>query len=108
MIIYTFNSDKMSTATLPKPTATTAKDYKMSAIVESIIKAGDLPKQVRGDIDPDITVSVSIKPVELTENGFTHKEEEEILKIAKEAREGKNLSGPFSSAKEAINYLRTK
>jgi DNA-damage-inducible protein J len=40
-----------------------------------------------------------------TENGFTLEEEAEILKASKEAKKGKNVSGPFSTAKEIQNYL---
>lgn len=41
----------------------------------------------------------------LTENGLTHKEEEEILKASEEAKQGKNVSGPFSTAEEIKKHL---
>lgn len=42
----------------------------------------------------------------LTENGYTLEEEQEILKAAEEARQGKNISGPFTP-EEAIAHLRS-
>jgi DNA-damage-inducible protein J len=44
----------------------------------------------------------------LTENGLTIKEEEEILKASEEAKDGKNVTGPFNSAEELIKELRKK
>src|SRR3989338_342227 len=41
----------------------------------------------------------------LTENGLTSKQEREILKAAKEAEAGKNVSGPFSTAEELKAHL---
>lgn len=41
----------------------------------------------------------------LTENGFTSREENEILKLSAEAKKGKNISSVFDSADEAIRYL---
>lgn len=42
----------------------------------------------------------------LTENGFTPEQEEEILKAAKEAEQGKNVTKAMSP-KEAIDYLNS-
>ena len=41
----------------------------------------------------------------LTENGFTLEEEAEILKAAKEAKQGKNVS-KIMKGKEAVQYLK--
>ena len=41
----------------------------------------------------------------LTENGLTLEQEEEILKAAKEAEQGKNIS-KILEGKEAVKYLR--
>ncbi len=38
---------------------------------------------------------------------FTAEEEVEIVKAAKESYDPENLDGPFSSAKEAIEFLKT-
>lgn len=42
----------------------------------------------------------------LTVNGMTEAQEDEILRISKEAEAGKNLIGPFKG-KEAAEYLRS-
>lgn len=42
----------------------------------------------------------------ITENGLTPEEEEEILKAAEEAKQGKNIHGPFDSAEKLIKELK--
>lgn len=42
----------------------------------------------------------------LTENGLTIQQEQEILKASEEAKQGKNIHGPFNSAEELIKELR--
>lgn len=41
----------------------------------------------------------------LTENGMTMRAEAEILKMAEDGDEGKNVSGPFKG-KAAVDYLK--
>ena len=41
----------------------------MSNTIEKTFRAGDLPPQLRGDIEPDASVLVSVR--RLTDNGFT-------------------------------------
>jgi hypothetical protein len=71
----------------------------MSKIIEKAIKAGDLPPQLRGDIEKDASVLVSVR--RLTGNGFTEEFEEGVLK-AEEETEGK----PFRPAEEVIKELK--
>ena len=76
------------------------KGGKMSNIIEKAIKAGDLPPQLRGDIEKDASVLVSVR--RLTDNGFTEEFEEGVLK-AEEETEGM----PFRPAEEVIKELKT-
>jgi DNA-damage-inducible protein J len=41
----------------------------------------------------------------VTENGFTLEQEREILKASEEAKQGKNVTGPFSTMEEIQDYL---
>lgn len=41
----------------------------------------------------------------VTENGMTPAEERAVLKGDEETRQGKNVSGPFTSAEELIEHL---
>jgi hypothetical protein len=75
------------------------KDGKMSNIIEKVIKAGDLPPQLRGDIEKDASVLVSVR--RLTENGFTEEFENGVLK-AEDETEGM----PFRPAEEVIKELK--
>lgn len=43
----------------------------------------------------------------LTENGLTVEREREIMQASKEAEQGINVSGPFTTAKEIKNYLNS-
>lgn len=70
----------------------------MTDIVEKTIKAGDLPPQLRGDIEADAAVLVSVR--RLTVNGFTEEFEQRVLKAEKSG-----LIGPMD-AKEALAQLR--
>lgn len=54
----------------------------MSNIIEKAIKAGDLPPQLRGNIDKDASVLVSVR--RLTDNGFTEEFEEGVLAAEEE------------------------
>lgn len=71
----------------------------MSKIIEKAIKAGDLPPQLRGDIEDDASVLVSVR--RLTDNGFTEEFEDGVLK-AEEETEGK----PFRPAGDVIKELK--
>ena len=72
----------------------------MSDIIDKVIKAGDLPPGLRGDLDADATVLVSIR--RLTENGFTEAFEAEVLKAERD------VDGvPFRPARDVIEELRT-
>jgi hypothetical protein len=75
------------------------KGGKMSNIIEKAIKAGDLPPQLRGNIEEDALVLVSVR--RLTGNGFTEEFEEGVLK-AEEETEGM----PFRPAEEVIKELK--
>jgi hypothetical protein len=72
----------------------------MADIVEELIKADDLPAGLRGDLDAEITVSVSIR--RLTENGFTEAFEAEVLEAEQDVE-----GVPFRPAKHAIEEPRT-
>ena len=52
-----------------------------------------------------IVISKGIPFPIVTSNGLTVQEEAEILKASKEAKQGKNLSPAFKTAKAAIAYL---
>jgi hypothetical protein len=71
----------------------------MSNTIEKTFRAGDLPPQLRGDIEPDASVLVSVS--RLTDNGFTEEFEEGVLK-AEEETEGM----PFRPAEEVIEELK--
>ncbi len=45
--------------------------------------------------------------VELTENGFTKEQENEILRRVEDIKQGENLVGPFNSAQEFIDDLHS-
>ena len=44
----------------------------------------------------------------VTENGLTPAEERAILKASREAKAGKNVSGPFTSVDELFDHLLKK
>jgi len=71
----------------------------MSHVIVKTIKAGDLPPHLRGDIDVNASVVVSVR--QLTENGFTEDFEEGVLEAEKET-EGM----PFRPAGEVIEELK--
>ena len=71
----------------------------MSDIIDKAIKAGDLPPQLRGDIEEDALVLVSVR--RLTDNGFTEEFEEEVLAAEKETE-----GTPFRPAKDVIEELK--
>ena len=71
----------------------------MNNIIEKAIKAGDLPPQLRGDIEKDALVLVSVR--RLTGNGFTEEFEEGVLKAEEETEEK-----PFRAAEEVIKELK--
>jgi hypothetical protein len=72
----------------------------MSDIIEKVIKAGDLPPGLRGDLDAEETVLVSVR--RLTENGFTEAFEAEVLKAEQDVE-----GVPFRPAKDVIEELKT-
>lgn len=72
----------------------------MSDIIDKVIKAGDLPPQLRGDLDADETVLVSVR--RLTENGFTEAFEAEVLEAEQDVE-----GVPFRPAKDVIEELTT-
>ena len=67
----------------------------MTDIIDRLMKASALPPELRGDIDPEATVLVTVH--RLTENGMT--EEEETAILAAEAELGDT---PFRPAAEVI------
>ena len=71
----------------------------MGHVIEKLVKAGDLPSQLRGNIEPDASVLVTVR--RLTDNGFTEEFEEGVLK-AEEETEGM----PFRPAEEVIEELK--
>jgi hypothetical protein len=73
----------------------------MTDIIEKVVKAGDLPPGLRGDLDAEAAVLVSVRP--LTENGFTEAFEDQVLKAEAEIEaEGT----PFRPAKDVIEELK--
>jgi len=72
----------------------------MSNIIEKAIKAGDLPPGLRGDLDAEETVLVSVR--RLTENGFTEAFEAEVLRAEQDVE-----VIPFRPAKDVIKELST-
>jgi hypothetical protein len=54
----------------------------MPDIIEKLIKAGKLPPELRGDLDAETPVLVSVR--RLTENGFTEAFEDGVLDAEKE------------------------
>jgi hypothetical protein len=70
----------------------------MTDIIEKIVKAGELPPELRGDFAADVTVLVSVR--RLTENGFTEAFEDAVL-AAEKGTEGT----PLRPAKEVIEEL---
>ncbi len=79
-------------------------------------KTKDSAKKVLDEIGIDMSSAIKVYlrqivinkgiPFKLiTENGFTPEEERTILKSSEEAREGKNVSGPFSTKQEIQDYL---
>ena len=71
----------------------------MTTLIEKAITAGELPAQLRGDIEASARVLVSVR--RLTENGFTEEFEERVLQAEKEAEKR-----PFRPAAEVIAELR--
>lgn len=51
-------------------------------------------------------IKIATVMVETDENGFTPEETEELDMILKDVEQGKNLEGPFHSAKEFISSLK--
>jgi hypothetical protein len=70
----------------------------MPDIIEKLIKAGELPPELRGDLDAETTVLVSVR--RLTENGFTEAFEDGVLN-AEQATD----SVPFRPAHDVIEEL---
>lgn len=54
----------------------------MPDIIEKLIKAGELPPELRGDLDAETTVLVSVR--RLTENRFTEAFEDGVLDAERE------------------------
>jgi hypothetical protein len=71
----------------------------MSNVIEKAIKAGDLPEELRGGIEKDVLVLVSVR--RLTDNGFTEEFQEGVLTAEKETE---NL--PFRQAEEVVKELK--
>jgi len=71
----------------------------MSKVIEKAIKAGDLPQELRGDLEKDVLVLVSVR--RLTDNGFTEEFEDGVLTAEKETE---NL--PFRPAEEVSKELK--
>lgn len=79
----------------------------MRTVIETPVKVGSLPAEVRGGYPAEAVVRVSLELI-LDENGFTPQEVEEILQAGEEARKGIGLSPAFDNAEDAIAYLRAQ
>jgi hypothetical protein len=71
----------------------------MGGVIEKLVKAGDLPPQLRGDIEADASVLVSVR--RMTDNGFTEEFEEGVLKAEQETE-----GAPFRPAEEVLKELK--
>lgn len=71
----------------------------MTDIIDRPMKASALPPELRGDIDPDATVLVTVH--RLTENGMTEEQEAAIL-----AAMAEDDDTPYRPAAEVIAELR--
>lgn len=79
----------------------------MRTIIETPVKAGSLPAEVRGGYAAEAVVRVSLELV-LDENGFTPEEVEEILQAGEEAKKGIGLSPAFDNAEDLIAHLHAE
>ena len=70
----------------------------MTDIIDRPMKASALPPELRGDIDPDATVLVTVH--RLTENGMTEEQEAAIL-----AADAEVDDKPFRPTAEVIAEL---
>jgi hypothetical protein len=70
----------------------------MADIIEKVVKAGELPRRLRGDFGADVNVLVSVR--RLTENGFTEEFEAEVLKAEQEVEHVR-----YRTATEVIEEL---
>ena len=71
----------------------------MMNIIEKLVKASELPQQLRGNFEADTLVLVSVR--RLTDNGFTEEFEEGMLKA-----EADTEGTPFRPAEEVIKELQ--
>ena len=71
----------------------------MTYIVETSTTAGELPLSLRGDIEAEAPVLVSVR--RLTENGFTEDFEEGVLQAERETE-----TLPFRPAAEVLAELK--
>jgi len=72
----------------------------MPDTIDKPIKAGQLPPDLRGNLDPRETVLVTVR--QITPNGLTADQEAAIL-----AAEAKTEAQPFRPAAEVLAELRT-
>ena len=75
----------------------------MVITTEAPIKAGYLPKEVRGNIDPDQFVKVSVETVSIDESQLDVSEE--TAKALDEAEKGIGLSEPFQTKEALFKHL---
>ena len=73
----------------------------MTAVTGDLMRAGDLPPEIRGDLPPETIVRVQIEPTNLTVNGFTPELEAECLAAEKET----DSDLTFETADEGIAHL---
>ena len=67
-------------------------------IIEKVVKAGELPPELRGGLDEDVPVLVSVR--RLTENGFTEAFEDGVSDAEKAT-----ANVPFRPAHDVIEEL---
>lgn len=79
----------------------------MRTVIETPIKVGSLPTEIRGGYPAEVVVRVSLELV-LDENGFTPQEVEEILQAGEEAKKGIGLSPAFDNAEDLIAHLHAE
>jgi hypothetical protein len=72
---------------------------RMKDTIETVARAGELPARLRGDLDIDAPVLVSVRPV--TANGFTEAFEDGVLEAEQEVK-----ATPFRPAAEIIREFK--
>lgn len=79
----------------------------MRTVIETPVKVGNLPAEIRGGYPAEAVVRVSLELV-LDENGFTPEEADELRQAIKDAKDGIGLSPVFDNAADALAYLHAE